>query len=258
MKQDYGFKFWLLWIFNFAVSFILAALFWSGILFLLLGPIHRNEFVWTWAVAVFGSWFLIVTPFMRKKEQIWKRLNLDQEKAVDAWMKGMGGFLLAMIFNLIFWSWFYQNPILQSSQNLYPPWLKSVGLTFLILLFPFLAYMYRKADAIFNSAVTRQNEIGVRFRTAFVAKVNRILPEKIAVKIEFLPPLLENGNLVQLKLKDGRLISHAFILHQKELLGIYDYPAMDFEMTDIVEVIPHENDEILPYEESKWLRLDMS
>ena len=88
-KDQYGFKFWLGWIVQFAGSFIAAVLFWTFSLTALFGGIRGAEISITWAVAVFGSWFILMIPFMRKKERIWKRLNDDQEKATDAWLLGL-------------------------------------------------------------------------------------------------------------------------------------------------------------------------
>ena len=86
IKDRYGFLFWLRWIFLFAGSFVASALLWTQLFKSLFGAVAGPELTFTWVIAVFGSWFLLIIPFMRKKEQIWKRLNDDQEHAVDAWL----------------------------------------------------------------------------------------------------------------------------------------------------------------------------
>ena len=91
LKDRYGFLFWLRWIVSFAGSFVVSAAAWTFALQYAFGPIRGAELLITWTVAVFGSWFILVIPFMRKKERIWKRLNTDQESAVDAWLIGSVG-----------------------------------------------------------------------------------------------------------------------------------------------------------------------
>ncbi len=227
----------------------------------------------TWVVSGFGSWFILVIPFMRKKEQIWKRLNEDQEKAVDAWLFGMGIFIGLLVVSLFAWSWVFRERIHQSGYDLLEStghstapadvpqaracglWMKSVFVSWLGVLLPFLILMYRKADFIFKTAVERQT-YSPKFRTVSVERSKRLLPAAIAQQLKGIPPTLRGGQVVTLVLKNGRKVSHVFVLDYQEILGIYDQKEYDFNPMNIsdFEIIPLEN---LPaYEESKWLRLD--
>ena len=256
-KDAYGFQFWLKWILWFAGSFVLAAIFWTVFLTRVFGQIQSREIVLTWAVAVFGSWFLLLIPFMRKKEQIWKRLNEDQEKAIDAWLFGMGIFIGLLIISEFFWSfWFLRGSRPTSSGGFDPRWIRAVFGTWLFLTLPFLVLMYRRADKIFKTAVARQTQAGPSFRTHFVEKSRRMLPETIAAKLRGVPPTLEQGHVVTAVLKDGREVPHLFVLNANEILGVYDRTELGFDASDIVGVKPVDADQLPGYEESKWLRLD--
>ena len=110
----------------------------------------------TWTVAVFGSWFILVIPFMRKKEQIWKRLNDDQEKSVDAWLTGVGIFIGAFVTSSFLWALVLKDRIVPNTPGLDPLWLKAVFSSWLVILIPLLVWMYRSADSIFRIANERQ------------------------------------------------------------------------------------------------------
>lgn len=250
-NNKFGFTFWLSWIFWFAASFVIAAISWTGLLTWMFGPLRGFELTLTWSVAVFGSWFILITPFMRKKEQIWKRLNQDEERAADAWLTGLGIFIGLAIASCVGWNFYFR-----SSGDTGFSWLKAVITTWLILLLPFLVVMYRCADQIFKDAVIRQGEAPAHFRTAFLEKSKRVLSEKISQKLRAAPAVLEGGYVVTAILKEGRRIPHVFIHQGKEMLGVYDRVVIDFEAKDIENVEIVEVNNLPAYEESKWLRLD--
>ncbi len=252
-RDPFGFKFWLKWILWFAGSLVLAALFWTAVLTRAFGKIQGAELTLGWAIAVFGSWFLLVIPFMRKKEQIWKRVNQDQEKAIDAWLTAMGIFIGLLVASLLGWTWVYRKTI-HLSEGLNRDWARGVFSSWLFLLLPFLVWMYKKTDQIYKEAVKRQNALGPAFRTAFIEKSKRLLPEEVVKKLKTLPPTVEKGQLVHLYLKDGAQIQNVFVLNSCEILGLYDRTDFDFESKDIVDAEPAAN--LTVHEEAKWLRLD--
>lgn len=256
----YGFRFWLAWILRFAGCLFLAAGFWTKFLTFLFRRFEGPELSTTWIVAVFGSWFMVVVPFMRKKEQIWKRLNADEEKAVDLWLQGIGIFIGLLIASAIFWSRqlgigdrsvMHFRPVPYSFD---PSWIRAVLATWLVLTLPFLIFLYRKADQIFKSAVIRQSQLGPKFRTVFMERSARLLPHHLSGKLKDIPELLERGHIVHLVLKDGRRVPDVFILNQSEILGVYNRKQPDFQAEDILDLEPAAR--FPQYEEEKWLRLD--
>lgn len=254
LQDRYGFRFWLGWILWFAGSLVLSAAAWTAGMQMLWGSIRGPELTLTWALAVFGSWFLLVIPFMRKKEQIWKRLNDDQEKALDAWLKAMGLFIGLLILSALFWSYYHRVLLTAPDHRAVSGlWLKQVAATWMVLFLPFLVWMYKKADNLFQVASARQT-IKASFQSTMVERSKRLLSEEIQKKIKNVPPTLPRGHVLTLQLRNGERVPHVFVIDGREILGLYDRETIHFEAGD-VEDIAVEKD-IPVFEESKWLRLD--
>lgn len=254
--DQFGFLFWLKWILWFAGSLILASVIWSLLIKAVFGTVRGKELTLLWAVSVFGSWFLLLIPFMRKKEQIWKRLNYDQEKAVDAWLGAMNLFIGLFVASCFFWSFYYRARITAEHSSVDFGWLKAVLVTWLAILMPVLVLLYRKADAIFKSATIRQTQTGTHFHTVFMERKTRTLPERLVQKLKLAEPTLQDGHVTTVTLKDGRVVPHVFVKGGTEILGVYDRLTLGFTADDISEITPMKLEEIPPYEEHKWLRLD--
>ncbi len=255
LQDRYGFLFWLRWILWFAGSFVIAALFWTAFMKGCFGAIEGVELTVTWIVSVFGSWLILVIPFMRKKEQIWKRLNDDQEKVVDIWLLGMGIFVGFLVTSLFFWSFIFKDRLAAHAAALDRGWAKAVFASWLLLLIPLLIWMYRMADILFRSAAARQTyEPG--YKSIFVETSKRLLPENLSEKLKKEPFTLPKAHVVTLMLKNGAQIPHVFVMNAREILGIYDRETMDFSAGDITDLKVACKDELLPYEETRWLRLD--
>jgi len=255
IKDRYGFLFWLRWILWFAGSFIAAEVAWTAALQALFGRVAGPELTITWSVAVFGSWFLLLIPFMRKKEQIWKRLNDDQEKAVDAWLAGMATFIGLLIVSAFFWSWRFKSRLSGADGGMDTVWAKAVFGSWLAMLIPFLIVMYRQADRIFKTAEARQTYTP-QFKSLFIDPSRRQLPQALADKIKKMPETLPQGHVVNLRLKGGRAIPHVFIFKAREVLGIYDAHSVDWAAQDIEDVEIVKTDNLSVYDENRWTRLD--
>lgn len=252
-RDSFGFQFWLLWIVSFAASFLVSAVFWTWLITRFLGSLAEPELLVTWAIAVFGCWFLILTPFMRKKERIWKRLNHDEEKAVSAWLWAMGSFVASVILVCLFWDWKLRDRI-AASDGIDRVWMKNVFASCLALTLPLLVFLYKKADQIYKAALARQTQLGPKFQTGYLEQSKRILSPELMEKIKTIPETLSGGHVLNLELKDGRIIPNVFIFRGREILGVYDVPAVTFQSVDVRDVFPPE---ILPaFEEERWLRLD--
>lgn len=242
-----------MWILSFAGSFLLSAGFWTFTISRVLGDLSQPEILVTWALSVFGSWFLILTPFMRKKEQIWKRLNQDQEKATNAWLTGMGFFIALLIAVCFFWGWYLRASIFEDP-GFDKIWVRNVFASWLVLILPFLIFLYKKADAIYQGALQRQTHLSPKFKTAFMEKSQRMLPPPLVTKLAQFPETLQSGHVVNVVLKDGRKVPDVFIYRGEEILGIYNLESPAFEANDIQDLEPVQ--QLQNYEESKWLRLD--
>lgn len=253
LKDRYGFWFWLKWILCFAGSFIAAAFFWTFVLERLFGPIAGPELEITWSITVLGSWFLLVIPFVRKKEQIWKRLNEDQERSVDAWFQGMSFLIAAGVASTLFWSFRMREAVLLEGFD--REWLKRVGGTWLVALIPVSIFMYRRTDFIFLRADLRQN-YKPGYQRATVPLEKRELSVEISRQLKKIPETLPHGHVVNVILKDGHKIPNVFIKYRREIAGVYDRPELGFETTDVASVEQMKAGEWSVAEESKWLRVD--
>lgn len=256
-EERFGFRFWLLWILWFAAAFLIAVAIWTFALQSVFGSFRGPELTITWCVAVFGSWFLLLVPFMRKKEQIWKRLNQDQEKTLNVWLPAMTLFLLLLIASAFLWSFIFRSEISNPLKNqMHPAWAKAVFSTWLILLLPFLIWMYKKADVLYQAAIARQTQRGPVFKTVFIERSQRLLSDAVSKKLKQIAPTLNRGHVVDVILKNGKKIPHVFILNHAEILGVYDQTHFEFIADDVVDIEPVLESRMIPYEESKWLRLD--
>ncbi|MDP3920054.1 MAG: hypothetical protein Q8R76_04515 [Candidatus Omnitrophota bacterium] len=255
--ESFGFTFWLKWILSFAGAFAVSAIFWTLLLGSVFGRIEKNELELTWCLAVFGSWFLFLIPFMRKKERIWKRFNDDQEKAAALWQVSMNYFVGVLIASCLAWSFYYRDRIaVREGGGFEPAWVKAVLATWLVSLMPLLVWMYRKTDEIFKAALERQANTKPIFRSIFVKKSERSLPSSLCEKLQGIPPTLREGHLITAVLDDGTRISDLFVVHRSEIIGVYDRASLDFDVTRIKDVDVIGSQDLPPYEESKWLRLD--
>ncbi len=255
-KDRYGFLFWLQWILWFAGSFVAAAVSWTWLIRWLFGRIAGAELTVTWVVCVFGSWFMLVIPFMRKKEQIWKRLNDDQERAVDAWLLGMGLFLGLLVVSSLGWSVALKDRILSKPVGVLEPlWVKAVFGSWLVFLIPFLIVMYRQADNIFKTAVERQI-YNPRYKRVFIESSRRQLPENIVNRLKNIESTIPGGHLVEIRLRNGKKIPYVFIYNSREILGVYDREDLGFSIRDIDGFEVMDKKGLPAFIETKWLRID--
>lgn len=256
IKDRYGFLFWLQWILWFAASFVIAAVFWTLVMRWIFGRIAGTELTVTWVVCVFGSWFMLVIPFMRKKEQIWKRLNEDQERAVDAWFWGMGIFIGLLAASAMGWSLVFKDKILLELPGAFEPnWGKAVFASWLFFLIPFLIVMYRQADNIFKTAVQRQTFIP-KYKSSFIESSKRQLPEQFVNRLKNLETTVPGGHLVEIRLKNGTKIPYVFIHNSREILGVYERGDLGFTVEDIDSFEVMDKNSLPAFDESKWLRVD--
>jgi hypothetical protein len=256
LKDRYGFLFWLRWIVSFAGSFILSGVLWTSLLAWIFGPIRGEELLMTWAVAVFGTWFILVIPFMRKKEQIWKRLNDDQERAVDAWLTGLGFFIGLFVLSAFLWDLSMKERLLDNAPGLDPLWMKAVFGTWLAILIPLLVWMYRSADRLFRTANERQT-YSPGFQAQWIEPKKRMLPESVSAKLRGYKPTLPGGHLVALTMKDGSQLSNVFVLLNGEVAGIYDYSLKVFDASQVTDIRSLSSEALPAYDESKWVRFNV-
>ena len=191
---------------------------------------------------------------MRKKERIWKRLNPDEENAVDAWLLAMGSTVAAMAASTFLWTWILKERAAVSA-GFDGLWLKAVAGSFLAALVPLLVFMYRKADSLFRTAEKRQSGAGL-FRTAPVEMSERTLSEDLASKLAQEKAVVPGGHIVTAILRDGQRIPNVFVRNRREILGVYERTELGFSAVDVVDLEVVNKEELPVYAEEKWLRVD--
>ena len=142
-------------------------------------------------------------------------------------------------------------------------WVALVFGSWMVLLVPLIIVMYQKVDKSYEDARSSREESAYKKNQAIWAVRAVTLPEsqrKLSAALQAIlrtiPETLKNGHLVHLRLKDRRLIEHAFILNKKELLGVYNRESIDFDAEDIAALEPVNLDQLPPFESNRWLRLD--
>ncbi len=251
--MKYGFGFWLGWIVGFAGLWVASAAVWTFALPFVIGPFTGPAHVVCWSLAVFGSWFLLVIPFMRQKERIWKRLNTDEERAVDAWLAALGYFILLVAGGAVFWTAIFRERLARGG-GFDMAWLKAVLATWLLGLVPGLVFMYRQADRIFRAASERQG--ARRYRKTPVPRAARLLDGRLARRLADFKETLPGAYVVTAVLSDGRRVPHVFVRKGGEILGVYDRGELGFRGSDVADVLPMGASDLIPYEEDRWLRVD--
>ena len=135
-------------------------------------------------------------------------------------------------------------------------WVSAVFGTWMVILLPLIVMMYFKVDKAYEDARIRREKAASAFRSIFVEKSKRLLPDLLSKKLADCPEAIEGGHLVTLILKDGRRIADVYVSGRREVLGLYDFTQMPFEITDVADVEPADLNQLPHYFQSNWLRLD--
>jgi hypothetical protein len=137
----------------------------------------------------------------------------------------------------------------------------------MVLLIPLIVVMYNKVDRAYEDARIRREaqaekrarEIrfaGPSFRTDFLEPGSRLLSEDLRRKLRKIPRAIRGGQLVDLRLKDGRRIENVFVSGGREILGVYGMEKITFTASDVQGLEAVDLERLPFYEEERWLRLD--
>ena len=263
-KNTAGIWFWFKWILTTIAGFTAALFFWNWVFFdRLKGNFKDPRVAIGWIVLVFGTWFVTLIPFMKKKETVMGHMDKQDESTVTWWLiwisLTIGSFFLAV------WLW---TPVIASRfGSVRDPttsilWIVAVFGTWLVVLTPLMVFMYRKVDKAYEDARirreirTEQFKDPVKIRAGFVEKEKRRLAKPLTKKLKKIPQTIKGGHLVTAILKDGRRMEHVFVAGGKELLGIYGQDELPFEAQDILDVEPTDLTRPPDFTQKVWLRLD--
>ena len=258
-----GFYWWLLWIVIAIGTFIFSAVVWTWLITNFFGEIRGTALTILWASAVFGSWLLTMIPIIRAKERYWNRLSQDDETNVTWWIGWMALTIASFFASAGFWTWFFakNGGSVQNSATA-QKWVFSVFGTWMVALVPLIVIMYQKVDRAYEKARLRREEAESsqqkRAKTLYLDPSQRTLRDPLVQKLRQIPPTLKRGrqagHLVTVVLKDGRKFENVFVVNQSEVLGIYGYDRLPFEVQEIADLQPAEKFPV--FSEENWLRLD--
>lgn len=259
-----GIWFWLKWIMVAVGGFTVSMLFWNWLLLKRFDAnLNNPQVAIAWMVAIFGTWFVILIPLMKKKETVMGHMDKQDESTVTWWLiwisLTIGSFFLAV--------WFWTPFIAARFGSIKNPttsllWIIAVFGSWLVALIPLMVFMYQKVDKAYEDARIRR-ELGaqkfkdpVKIKAVFVEESKRRLPKTLTEKLKQVPQTIKDGHLITAILKDGRKIENVFIARRKELLGIYGQEELTFQADDIANFeltdLTHPPD----FTQKIWLRLD--
>lgn len=263
-KNAAGIWFWFKWILVTIAGFTASVLFWNWVFFDCFKVNVKDPHVAIgWIVLVFGTWFVTLIPFMKKKESVMGHMDKQDESTITWWLiwisLAIGSFFLAV--------WLWTPLIAERFGSVKNPtasvlWIVAVFGTWLVVLTPLMVFMYRKVDKAYEDARIRrqlkseQFKDPVKIRAIWVDKEKRWLTKSLAKKLKTIPQTIKGGHLVTAILKDGRRMEHVFISGKKELLGIYGQEELAFEAQDILDVEPTDLTHPPDFTQKVWLRLD--
>ena len=142
-------------------------------------------------------------------------------------------------------------------------WVSAVFGSWMVLLVPLIIVMYSKVDKAYEDAriarekaALEKTEIGSPLRSILVDEKKRRLRPELAAKLKKFPEAVRRGHLVHATLSDGQRIENLFIIDKKEVLGVYDRQALDFDIQMIADLEPSDLEHLPAFEARRWLRLD--
>lgn len=263
VRKKGGFTWWLLWIAVAIGSFIFSAIVWTWLLTNFFEEIEGAPLTILWSGAVFGSWLLTMIPIIRAKERYWNRLSQDDETNVTWWIGWIALTIATFFVSAGFWTWFFAR----DGGSIKAPgsaerWVFSVFGTWMVALVPMIVVMYQKVDQAYEKARLRREAAPPppRPKTVFIDYAKRTLTDPLAQKLKAWPATIKRGghagHLVTAVLKDGRRFENLFVANRREVLGIYGYDQLPFEVKEIVDLEPVNLDRAPEFKEEAWLRLD--
>ena len=142
-------------------------------------------------------------------------------------------------------------------------WVAAVFGSWMVLLVPLIILMYNKVDKAYDEArikremsALRQQQKGVLFKSIFVEESQRLLKETLTKKIRKFPPVIKGGYLVTAILQDGTKVENVFIAYRSQVLGVYGYDRLPFDVSEIVDLEPTNLNHLPDFKIEQWLRLD--
>ena len=190
-------------------------------------------------------------------------MSTQKEHTVLWWIGWITLTIVTFFIAHAFWTPFIAQRVGPMTQAGVPAlWVTAVFGTWMVFLVPLIVVMYNKVDRAYDEAREAREKraaelLASRFpvRSLEVELACLTLPKPLRSKLKRLPKTLKQGQLIRMKLDDGRSIDNVFVFEAEEIVGVYgreDFPfdarkAVGFELMD-----PAQSQ---PVDYNKWLRL---
>ncbi|MBI4550300.1 MAG: hypothetical protein HY714_05190 [Candidatus Omnitrophica bacterium] len=194
---------------------------------------------------------------------------LPERKSSVGWWIGWIVLTIGSFFaSCAFWTWIiakHLGPVREGNTSIL--WVAAVFGSWMVLLVPLIVVMYNKVDRAYEEARIRREaraEERARearrgapsFRTDYLAPQSRLLSRQLRRKLNKIPRAIRGGQLVNLRLKDGRTIENVFVSGRREILGVYGMEKISFTAGDVGDLEAVDLDRLPEFQEERWLRLD--
>ena len=163
-----------------------------------------------------------------------------------------------------FWTWLIAEKVGSMREKGVPIlWVTAVFGSWMVLLIPLIIVMYNKVDKAYESARIRreitalkQAEKQIPFKSIFIEEQKRLLRKELSKKITQFPQAIKGGHLVNAVLRDGRKFENIFVAYKRDVLGIYGYDYLPFQVEEIADLEPVNLSNLPDFKIEDWLRLD--
>ncbi len=206
-------------------------------------------------------------PIAQQSKKLGDGVGAKQEKGLTAVLWWLGWILLTILSffaSCYFWTLFIAKNVGGMDKPGVPIlWVTAVFGSWMVLLVPLIILMYSKVDKAYEDArIARETgaldkaKTAFRVRSVLIEVEKRMLDKTLSRKLKTFPETLKRAHLVTAVLNDGRKIENVFVVNRREVLGVYDKDALDFEIKDIADLSPTDLDRLPDFRSEKWLRLD--
>lgn len=255
-KDHSSFLWWLGWIVLAITALIGSGSFWTWAIPRTLGDFTNPAVTMLWLIAVFGTWMILLIPFIRAKERVMSHMDEEDEATVSWWLRWMALVVVGLGASCAFWTWVFGTDLWSRDlSGKFGLWVLAVFGSWAAVLIPATAVIRRKLTQARGEARRKKEEEAERSKGIWVEESKRRLDALWADQLKRTPQTLAGAHIVSATLQDGRKIPNVVVSRCKEVVGVHGDGHWPFEVKDIaeLEVVPRSELEKLDPEGWFWI-----
>jgi hypothetical protein len=232
-------------------SLIVSAVFWTWVILRLFGGVDSSTTLFLWTSAVFGTWAVLLIPFIQAKETVMGHVDKEDARMIIQWMGWIAVAVASFLASEFFWAYLFEKtggPIFI--------WLVAVFGTWLVLAVPLGLVLYRKIMGALARAQTAARAEEDEAKQRSVDLSGRLLRDSLQEKLTAMPETLWGAHIVTGVLSDGSVIPPLVVRGKREIVGIHGARSFSFQAKDIVDVLPVREDQLSRLEANEWYWVD--